>query len=237
MTRSFDVFFDLRLNKRLSEQSRRRWFETPSRSWWCHCNVKNWNRNTDTFFYLFAHSPNACMLRAHPVQSDFRLSKPVDCYVDNLENGVILSYINDEIKIVAIQKSVLYNDGNLVIILSAFFSPENERRKKISRFCKRYLQYYMIASQARFLSFGHSHWTISVYIRWHCRWLNLCLGRLFSFLGYWLSYNFIHVHQIFWKSNEKFRGMASDTRLVETTRRPRIACDARLIMTNYVFTW
>ena len=30
--RSFDVFFDLRLNKLLSKQSRRRWFETPSRS-------------------------------------------------------------------------------------------------------------------------------------------------------------------------------------------------------------
>ena len=32
VTRNFDVFFDLRLNKRFSEQSRRRWFETPSRS-------------------------------------------------------------------------------------------------------------------------------------------------------------------------------------------------------------
>ena len=28
----------LRLNKRLSKQSRRRWFETPSRSSWHHCN-------------------------------------------------------------------------------------------------------------------------------------------------------------------------------------------------------
>ena len=37
--RSFDVFFDLRLKKRLGNQSRRRWFETPSRSLWCHCNV------------------------------------------------------------------------------------------------------------------------------------------------------------------------------------------------------
>ena len=27
------------LNKRLSKQSRRRWFETPSRSLWRHCNV------------------------------------------------------------------------------------------------------------------------------------------------------------------------------------------------------
>ena len=39
VTRSFDVFFDLRLNKRLSRQSRRWWFETPSRSLWRHCNV------------------------------------------------------------------------------------------------------------------------------------------------------------------------------------------------------
>ena len=39
VTRSFDVFFDLRLNKRLSKQSRRRWFETPSLSLWRHCNV------------------------------------------------------------------------------------------------------------------------------------------------------------------------------------------------------
>ena len=33
-----DIFFDLRLNKRLSKQSGRRWFETPLRSLWCHCN-------------------------------------------------------------------------------------------------------------------------------------------------------------------------------------------------------
>ena len=35
---SFDVFFDLCLNRRLSKQSRRRWFETPSRPLWRHCN-------------------------------------------------------------------------------------------------------------------------------------------------------------------------------------------------------
>ena len=39
MTRSFDVFFGLRLNKRLCKQSRRRWFETPSHSLWRHNNV------------------------------------------------------------------------------------------------------------------------------------------------------------------------------------------------------
>ena len=83
-------------------------------------------------------------MHAHPVHSDFRLFEPVDCYVNNLKNGVILSYIDDEIKIVAIQKSVLYNDGNLVIILSTFLSPENDRRKILRRFCKRYLQYYEV---------------------------------------------------------------------------------------------
>ena len=38
VTGSFDVFFDLRLNERLSKQSWDRWFETPSRSLWRHSN-------------------------------------------------------------------------------------------------------------------------------------------------------------------------------------------------------
>ena len=54
VTRSFDVFFDLRLNKRLSKQSWGWWFVTPSRSLWRHCNAegstsrhKNWNAMDD----------------------------------------------------------------------------------------------------------------------------------------------------------------------------------------------
>ena len=44
VTRSFDVFFDLRLNKRLSKQSWGWWFETPLYSLWRHCNVcRYWN--------------------------------------------------------------------------------------------------------------------------------------------------------------------------------------------------
>ena len=38
MTRSFDVFFDLRLNKRLSKQPWGWWFETPAWSLWRHRN-------------------------------------------------------------------------------------------------------------------------------------------------------------------------------------------------------
>ena len=37
VTRNVDVFFDL--HKRLSKQSRHRWFVTPSRSLWRHCNA------------------------------------------------------------------------------------------------------------------------------------------------------------------------------------------------------
>ena len=39
VTQSFDVVFDLRLNKCLSKQSWGWWFEMPSRSLWCNCNV------------------------------------------------------------------------------------------------------------------------------------------------------------------------------------------------------
>ena len=38
VTRNIDVFFDLRLKKQSSKQSRRRWFEKPPRSLWRHCN-------------------------------------------------------------------------------------------------------------------------------------------------------------------------------------------------------
>ena len=41
VTRSFDVFFDLRLNKRLSKQPRGWWFETPSWSLWRHRNARS----------------------------------------------------------------------------------------------------------------------------------------------------------------------------------------------------
>ena len=39
VTRSFDIFFDLRLNKWLSKQPWGWWFETPSWSLWRHCNA------------------------------------------------------------------------------------------------------------------------------------------------------------------------------------------------------
>ena len=37
VTRGFDFFFDLHLNKRLSKQSWGWWLETPSHQLWRHC--------------------------------------------------------------------------------------------------------------------------------------------------------------------------------------------------------
>ena len=50
VTRSFDVFFDLHPNKRLSKQSRGWWFETPSCPLWCH-------RNADSCSYFYIPPP------------------------------------------------------------------------------------------------------------------------------------------------------------------------------------
>ena len=38
VTQSFDVFFDLRLDKQLNKRLRSWWFETPSHPLWRHCN-------------------------------------------------------------------------------------------------------------------------------------------------------------------------------------------------------
>ena len=56
VTRSFDVFFDLHLNKRLSKQWWGWWLETPSRPLWRHSNV------ICPFFHLTQQS-SICFVR------------------------------------------------------------------------------------------------------------------------------------------------------------------------------
>ena len=71
VTRGFDVFFDLCLNKRLSKQSWGPWFETPSRSLWRRCNVRLmiWDaclpRKYDSV-QLLVHGFNVCRLFETP---------------------------------------------------------------------------------------------------------------------------------------------------------------------------
>ena len=52
VTRSFDVFFDLRANNGLSKQSWGWWFETPLRPLWRHCNGKNDGLVIDACMYV-----------------------------------------------------------------------------------------------------------------------------------------------------------------------------------------
>ena len=55
VTRSFDLFFDLRPNKLLSKQPWGWWFETPSRPLWRHRNVVH---NTREIHLIFSHLIN-----------------------------------------------------------------------------------------------------------------------------------------------------------------------------------
>ena len=64
VTRSFDVF----IHKRLSKHSRSRWFETPSRSLWCHCNVHGYTA------YRVATVPYASCLQVVGRMGSSRLS-------------------------------------------------------------------------------------------------------------------------------------------------------------------
>ena len=52
VTRSFDVFFDLRPNKRLSKQWRGWWFETLSRPFWRHRNVYEYKMKIGMYVYV-----------------------------------------------------------------------------------------------------------------------------------------------------------------------------------------
>ena len=52
VTRRFDVFFYLCLNKRSNTQSSGWWFETPSCSLWRHCNGYNQSRPVDRIYCI-----------------------------------------------------------------------------------------------------------------------------------------------------------------------------------------
>ena len=63
VTRSFDIFFDLRLNKRLSKQPWGWWFETPSWSLWRQCN--DCEEITQVPFWLkwsYYHETKTCIV-------------------------------------------------------------------------------------------------------------------------------------------------------------------------------
>ena len=77
--RRFDVFFGLCLNKQLSKQSRRRWFETSSHSLWRHCNVKikSWLiRNSSYYYEKYFHNHAKHHTKGAHL---WRMLKPMPC--------------------------------------------------------------------------------------------------------------------------------------------------------------
>ena len=91
VTQSFGVFFDLRLNKRLSKQSWGWQFETPSRPLWRHCNemceISMWNNALlELNFYLvmkivlFRSEPNYSNLNWKS-KTIFQLCVLIECMV------------------------------------------------------------------------------------------------------------------------------------------------------------
>ena len=64
--RNFDVFFDLRLNKRLSTRSWGWLFETPSHPLWCDCNVPYTNmKKSEKCTYYSVPLPSAKFFSSH----------------------------------------------------------------------------------------------------------------------------------------------------------------------------
>ena len=79
VTRSFDVFFDLRLNIRLSKQPRGWWFETQSWSLWRHCNAAV--GYLIRFIISFA---DRLLSRCHPRQLAMHASRDIICMRNSL---------------------------------------------------------------------------------------------------------------------------------------------------------
>ena len=84
VTRCFGVFFDLRLNKRLSKQSWGWWFETPSRPLWRQSTILTWeytSNRVSTFIPTFTVRLPVCP----SARSSLRLHGLV-CPCDNSGN-------------------------------------------------------------------------------------------------------------------------------------------------------
>ena len=90
VARCFDVFFDLRENKRLSKQSWGWWFETSSSSLWRHCDVSH-TSSYSLLFFSFALflcvslSPPSCVKCADNQNNHY--NRYIEVIMDDLPCG------------------------------------------------------------------------------------------------------------------------------------------------------
>ena len=83
VTRIFDVFFDLRLNKRLSKPSRHLWFETPSHSLWRHCNTIKQSQFASVKYCLAKALHITYLCRCFPCLDSIQCTLKVLCHYFN----------------------------------------------------------------------------------------------------------------------------------------------------------
>ena len=89
VTRIFDIFFDLRLNKLLSKQSWGMWFETPLRPIWRHCNDSGSLHWLWGIYHVIAlvQVNNTGHMIMYPTATT-HINAPKSCYVGALPTGL-----------------------------------------------------------------------------------------------------------------------------------------------------
>ena len=85
VTRSFGVFFDLDLNKRLSKQWNRWWFETPSCPLWRHRNVRQkcWELEMQqlSYWYIYIGSLSSRFTHSTAINCCFKVTNNPTVFV------------------------------------------------------------------------------------------------------------------------------------------------------------
>ena len=90
VTRSFEFFFDLRLNKSLSKQSWGWWFGTPSRSWWRH-GKSVYCRHKYRYISTHPHHKHSITLLTHWRYCSLALCHRGICYRTKMQHGDVIT--------------------------------------------------------------------------------------------------------------------------------------------------
>ena len=120
VTRSFDVFFDLRLNKWLSKQSWDWWFETLLRPLWRHCNKTGLKCKVVTLECCLSCQQRSGFLVSGDGTEPYVPSDNT-CDVSSLKKT--MEHTANAFKMMM----AVNNDSHLVVVFKSMFFSENRR--------------------------------------------------------------------------------------------------------------
>ena len=158
VTRSFDVFFDLRLNKRLSKQSWDWWFETLLRPLWRRCNAKI------NIFWSIGFTVD-CNGQRQQV-----------CYIENVATCIgFLTGIDADISscFVILKQPATLQAYRLKVYISIFLFCIDQIRNQLFSLARLYLQFWKTPDAIKCIIYHH----MMVDIVLHC-WIKK--GLLFT---------------------------------------------------------